>query len=287
MPELPEVETVRQGLAPTWVGNRITHVHLARSGLRWPFPEQFVTRLQGRTVTLLNRRAKYLLAHLDSDDVLLMHLGMSGAFRVESPQTGTSTHGKPLPVVKNPAHDHVIFTFADQSRTFYNDPRRFGFMDLLHAATFEQHVLLSNIGIEPLGNGLNGATLKALMGASRSALKIALLDQKRIAGLGNIYVCEALHRAHISPLRPANSLRDDEAEILASAIQYVLREAIAAGGSSLKDHTAADGSMGYFQHRFAVYDRAASPCPTTGCSGQIQRIVQAGRSTFWCEICQK
>jgi formamidopyrimidine-DNA glycosylase len=283
VPELPEVETVRRGLEPGWAGNTIASVRLARAGLRWPFQPDFVARLEGRRVVSLGRRAKYLLATLDSADVLVMHLGMSGSFRMERDDPlGTFHH----PRSKNPLHDHVVFTFADGARTVYNDPRRFGFMLVVPQGGMETHPAFAGLGMEPLGNALNTDSLSQALGASRVPLKAALLDQRRIAGLGNIYVCEALHRSHLSPFRPAGLLNKAEAEALVTAIRQVLADAIGAGGSTLRDHTTADGSLGYFQHAFRVYDRAGAPCPTPGCPGTVERAVQSGRSTFWCPSCQ-
>jgi formamidopyrimidine-DNA glycosylase len=287
LPELPEVETVRRGLEPTWVNHTITHVHLARAGLRWPFAADFSDRLKNQRVVSLARRAKYLLAGLENGDVLVMHLGMSGAFRVapatDQKQNPATFH---IPRSKNPAHDHVTFTFENGNRTIYNDPRRFGFMLLLRQNEVLTHPLFASLGMEPLGNELNADSLLAVLAGTRSPLKAALLDQRRIAGLGNIYVCEALHRAGLSPFRPAQSLSGDQADRLVLAIRNVLMEAVAAGGSTLRDHTAADGSLGYFQHSFRVYDRQSAPCPFPGCSGVIERTRQGGRSTFWCAMCQ-
>ena len=283
MPELPEVETVRRGLAPTFVGRRIAHATARRPDLRFPLPARFTARLQGRRVAALRRRAKYLLADLDSGETLVMHLGMSGSFRIENQPVGKFHH----PRGKAPTHDHVEFAFEDGARVVYNDPRRFGFMDLIATATLDQHPLFAGIGVEPLGPEFNVDALSAALAGSRAPLKAALLDQRRIAGLGNIYVSEALHRARLSPLREAGSLTRVETRRLAKAIPAVLEAAIAAGGSTLRDHRQADGALGYFQHSFVVYDREGAVCSNPRCRGIISRTVQAGRSTFYCPTCQR
>jgi formamidopyrimidine-DNA glycosylase len=289
MPELPEVETVRRGLEPAMVGARIDSVTLRRGDLRFPFPPHFAERLTGRRVEALGRRAKYLLADLDSGDVLVMHLGMSGSFRIDDLTPGAFRHDRS----KDPAHDHVLFRMSNGASITYNDPRRFGFMLIEPRATLAEHKLFRGLGIEPLGNELDGAKLAHLFAGKKAPLKAALLDQRLIAGLGNIYVCEALHRAHLSPRRKAGSIArkdgapTERAETLARAIRAVLGEAVEAGGSSLRDHRQTDGTLGYFQHHFRVYDREGQPCPTPGCTGTIRRIVQSGRSTFFCPVCQK
>ncbi len=291
MPELPEVETVRRGLAPAFEGATIARVTLGRPDLRFPFGADFVSRLTGQTVSALGRRAKYLLADLASGDVLVMHLGMSGSFRVAEEMPGDFHHARG----KNPAHDHVVFDLAGpagRARVIYNDPRRFGFMLIVPRAELAAHPLFARMGLEPLGNALDGDRIAALFAGARTPLKAALLDQHRIAGLGNIYVCEALWRAKLSPMREAGTLARADgratpaARRLAEAIRAVLTEAIAAGGSTLRDHTRTDGSLGYFQHRFAVYDRAGEPCPRPACAGVIERTVQGARSTFFCPVCQ-
>ena len=281
MPELPEVETVRRGLSPSFVGARIARAEARRPNLRFPFPERFVARLEGRRVQDLRRRAKYLLADLDSGETLAMHLGMSGSFRVEEQPVGQFYHprGKPL-------HDHVVFDFESGARVVYNDPRRFGFMDLIETVRLDKHPLFADIGMEPLGPEFNAAALAAALEGSRAPLKAALLDQRRIAGLGNIYVCEALHDARLSPMREAGSLKRSETTKLARAIKQVLEAAIEAGGSTLRDHRQTDGQLGYFQHNFAVYDREGAACGHTRCGGIVSRAVQAGRSTFYCGACQ-
>ncbi|ACB94105.1 bifunctional DNA-formamidopyrimidine glycosylase/DNA-(apurinic or apyrimidinic site) lyase [Beijerinckia indica] len=288
MPELPEVETVRRGLAPVMVGASFTTVEQRRADLRFPFPDNFAARLEGRRVEALGRRAKYLLADLDDAQVLVMHLGMSGSFRIEKAGDLASP-----PPGKNAAHDHVVFGLSTGTRIIYNDPRRFGFMHLIARQDLAGHPLFRNVGIEPLGNELEGALLARLFAGKTTPLKTALLDQTLIAGLGNIYVCEALHRAGLSPRRAAGTLAGkkgqptERAHRLSEIIRAVLEEAIEAGGSSLRDHRQADGALGYFQHRFRVYDREAEPCPREGCGGTIKRIVQAGRSTFFCAKCQR
>ncbi len=290
MPELPEVETVRRGLAPVFEGAKITRVERRREDLRFPFPQDFVKRLTGRRVDALRRRAKYLIAELDKDEALVMHLGMSGSFRIDKHAPEGEFH---IPRAQNATHDHVVFHFDNGASVTYNDPRRFGYMLLIPSSELEQHPLFAGLGVEPLGNEMNATTLANELAGRKTPLKAALLDQRNIAGLGNIYVCEALHRAGLSPLRAAGSLvnasgkASQALERLARAIREVLLEAIEAGGSSLRDHRQTDGSLGYFQHNFRVYDREGEPCPTKGCKGVIARIVQSGRSTFYCPKCQK
>jgi formamidopyrimidine-DNA glycosylase len=283
MPELPEVETVRRGLAPTFVGARIAGATARRPDLRFPLPARFAERLTGRGVLDLRRRAKYLLADLDSGETLVMHLGMSGSFRVEDAPVGAFYH----PRGEAPTHDHVEFAFEGGVRVVYNDPRRFGFMDLIATATLDKHPLFAGLGVEPLGPEFGAEALSAILSGARAPLKAALLDQRRIAGLGNIYVCEALHGARLSPLREAGSLKPAETRRLADTIRQVLEAAIQAGGSTLRDHRQADGQLGYFQHAFAVYDREGVACGHARCSGIIARTVQSGRSTFYCAKCQK
>jgi formamidopyrimidine-DNA glycosylase len=282
VPELPEVETVRRGLAPTMLGARIARVEMRRPDLRFPFPERFVDRLTGRTVIDLKRRAKYILAELDSGETLVMHLGMSGSFRVEGEVVGEFHHERS----KAAAHDHVVFALGGGAMVVYNDPRRFGYMVLAATASLDAHPLFAEIGIEPLGDGFTAARLGALLGGARTPLKSALLDQRRIAGLGNIYVSEALHRARLSPLREAGGLSGRETGRLVKAIRAVLEAAIEAGGSTLRDHRQTDGTLGYFQHAFEVYDREGAACRHARCEGTIERIVQNGRATFWCADCQ-
>jgi formamidopyrimidine-DNA glycosylase len=293
MPELPEVETVRRGLAPALVGAKLIFIDQRRPDLRFPFPENFVARLTGRRVEALGRRAKYLLADLDDAQVLVMHLGMSGSFRIEDEDFS----GTPADLIgfkpKDVAHDHVEFRLSTGKRIIYNDPRRFGFMQIIPRDTLFEHPLFRNVGIEPLGNELDGAALARLFAGKAAPLKAALLDQTLIAGLGNIYVCEALHRAALSPRRTAGSIArkdgsaTERAHVLAKVIRDVLEEAVAAGGSSLRDHRQADGALGYFQHSFRVYDREGAACPREGCGGTIKRIVQSGRASFFCGSCQR
>jgi formamidopyrimidine-DNA glycosylase len=294
MPELPEVETVRRGLEPAMRGARIVNVEQRRRDLRFPFPEGFSERLRGRTIVSLGRRAKYLLLDLDDGMTLLMHLGMSGSFRVEGDECEATTPGAFHHERSGAAaHDHVVFHLSNNYRITYNDPRRFGFMDLVARAKLADHPALKGLGLEPLGNELSGESLAGLLKGRKAPLKAALLDQRLIAGLGNIYVCESLNMARLSPKRAAgtlvrkNSLPTPAASRLAEDIRNVLAQAIEAGGSSLRDHKLTDGSLGYFQHHFRVYDRAGEPCPTPGCGGLVKRIVQSGRSTFFCPKCQK
>lgn len=288
MPELPEVETVRRGLAPVMEGARFTRVEVRRGDLRWPLPRGFAEKLQGKTVEGLGRRAKYLLADLSSGDVLMMHLGMSGSFRLgKDSAPGKYYHERN----KSSAHDHVVFHMSNGATVTFNDPRRFGSMKLVARARLDQEPLLRALGPEPLGNEFDAAMLAEACAGKKTSLKAALSDQRVVAGLGNIYVCEALFRAGLSPKRRASTIADRggkpnaRAEYLVVAIKSVLADAIEAGGSSLRDHRRADGSLGDFQHNFRVYDREGEPCP--GCRGRIKRIVQAGRSTFYCPACQK
>lgn len=287
MPELPEVETVRAGLAPAFEGARFARVETRRPDLRFPLPENFAQRLEGRRVRALRRRAKYLLADLESGETLVMHLGMSGSFRVERGGEATTPGEFHYARGEAGAHDHVVFDFESGARVTYNDPRRFGFMDLVATEALAASKHFKAMGVEPLDAGLDAALLKKLFDGKAAPLKAALLDQKLIAGLGNIYVCEALHRAGLSPKRAAGAVTKPKAALLAQAIQEVLREAVEAGGSSLRDHRQTDGSLGYFQHSFRVYDREGAACPTPGCAGTVLRIAQSGRSTFFCARCQK
>ena len=288
MPELPEVETVRRGLAPAMDGARFAKVEVRRGDLRWPLPRGFAQRLHGKTVEGLGRRAKYLLADLSSGDVLLMHLGMLGSFRVgKDAAPGKYYHERS----KSTAHDHIVFHMSNGATVTFNDPRRFGSMKLVPRIKLEQEPLLRALGPEPLGNEFDAAMLAEACAGKKTSLKAALSDQRVIAGLGNIYVCEALFRGRVSPKRIASTIGDrngkpnERAEKLVGAIKAVLKDAIEAGGSSLRDHRRADGSLGDFQHNFQVYDREGQPCPH--CEGKIKRIVQVGRSTFYCPSCQK
>lgn len=270
MPELPEVETVRRGLVPVLEGHVLARVGTRRRDLRLPFPKNFAKRLEGRRVVRLDRRAKYLLAFLDDGHVWLSHLGMSGRMVV-------ATSGTPLD-----KHDHVIVVTEDGVEVRFRDPRRFGMMDLFPGAELESHPLLAGLGPEPLGEAFDGALLAERLEGSRSPLKTALLDQRRVAGLGNIYVCEALFRAGLSPLREAGTVKGKAAASLARAIRAVLGEAIEAGGTSLRDHRQASGDLGYFQNLLEVYGREGEPCPGCDCREGIRRVVQSGRSTFYC-----
>jgi len=293
MPELPEVETVRRGLEPAMEGARFLKVEARRGDLRWPLPKDFAARLEGKTVTGLTRRAKYLLAELSSGDVLLMHLGMSGSFRV------FRGRGEPTPSkyyherTQHLAHDHVVFRMSNGALITFNDPRRFGSMKLVRRDKLDEEPLLRALGPEPLGNAFDAAMLGRACKGKKTSLKAALSDQRIVAGLGNIYVCEALHRARLSPKRLASTIAtrsgapNERAERLVAGIKDVLAEAIRAGGSSLRDHKRTDGELGLFQHNFRVYDRAGKPCPTSGCGGTIRRIVQTGRATFFCPVCQR
>src|SRR6185503_9697102 len=293
MPELPEVETVRRGLAPVMEGARFVEVVANRGDLRWPLSKDFAERLKGQTVSGLGRRAKYLLADLSSGDVLVMHLGMSGSFRVEH-ATGAITPGAYYhDRSKDLAHDHVVFRMSSGATVRFNDPRRFGSMKLVPRSKLDEEPLLRALGPEPLGNAFDAAMLAQACHGKNTSLKAALLDQTVVAGLGNIYVCEAFSRALLSPKRKASTIAgrrgapNERAERLVGAIKTVLNDAIAAGGSSLRDHRRTDGTLGDFQHNFRVYDREGKPCPTRRCPGTIKRIVQNGRSTFFCPVCQK
>jgi formamidopyrimidine-DNA glycosylase len=317
MPELPEVETVRRGLQPVMEGSKIVRAEARRKDLRFPFQKDFVARLEGQTVTGLGRRAKYLLADLASGDVLLMHLGMSGSFRViegEDQKTPGKFHH---PRNEDRAHDHVVFHMSSGAAVVFNDPRRFGYMKIIARHALENEPLLSGLGPEPLGNEFDAAMLARSCANKKTSLKAALLDQRVVAGLGNIYVCEALFRSQLSPRRLAATLATkagprksvaagqrkgvaagqrnsvaggeptDHAKRLVDAIHAVLNQAIKAGGSSLRDHRQTSGELGYFQHSFQVYDREGEKCQTAGCSGIVRRFTQNGRSTFWCPKCQK
>ena len=280
MPELPEVETVRRGLLPVLEGRTITRATAYRPDLRFPLPKDLGKAVSGRTVIGIERRAKYLLLRLSGDMILLSHLGMSGRYRVYS---------DPPPALEK--HDHVEF-ITDQGTTIrYNDPRRFGFIDLFSVTEAETHKLLADLGPEPLSNAFDGPELAKRLGDRRTSIKAALLDQRVVAGVGNIYACEALFRAGISPKRMAKTVKGGRAEKLATSVRNVLNEAIAAGGSSLRDHRQTSGELGYFQHNFAVYGRAGEPCQGCGGAGDgngvVKQIVQTGRSTFYCSICQR
>jgi formamidopyrimidine-DNA glycosylase len=270
MPELPEVETVRRGLALKISGRRIVRAELRRLDLRRPFPPALAERLHGARIGALGRRGKYILIELDADGVLLLHLGMSGRVTV-----GNAA----LPAAP---HDHVVLTLDDETVIRFNDPRRFGLIDYVRRGEAARHPLLAGLGPEPLEPGFDGAYLTSKLAGKQTPIKAALLDQRVVAGLGNIYVCEALYRAGLSPRRLASSIGRRRADRLAAAIKSVLTEAIAAGGSSVRDYVQADGELGYFQHHWAVYGREGEPCPGCNCAEGVRRIVQSGRSTFYC-----
>ncbi|QDY70169.1 bifunctional DNA-formamidopyrimidine glycosylase/DNA-(apurinic or apyrimidinic site) lyase [Qingshengfaniella alkalisoli] len=289
MPELPEVETVRRGLAPHLEGKRITRADFRRPDLRWPFPTDIVARLEGQTIVRLGRRSKYLLADLSSGETLLVHLGMSGRLLL-------SGAGRDAPVqfadfaLEHPAfekHDHVVLDFEGGARLTFNDPRRFGAMDMIGRGQSGGHPLLAALGPEPLGNDFHAPYLIGRLRGRKTSAKAALLDQRIIAGLGNIYVCEALFRAGIAPTRQAGRIGKARIEALVPIVREVLTEAIASGGSSLRDFRQADGNIGYFQHRFNVYGREGEPCVKPDCAGQVRRVAQSGRSTFYCPVCQR
>ena len=291
VPELPEVETVLRGLAPAMLRRTIVDAQVRRAGLRWPFPPRMAERLTGCRVLHLRRRSKYILIDLDSDETLIIHLGMSGRMLVTPPPNA------PLPLVgragvggghPNPGkHDHVIFDMQGGARITFNDARRFGVMDLTQTATAASHRLLATLGPEPLGNNFNESYLTGRLKGRKTPIKSALLDQRIIAGLGNIYVSEVLHRASISPKRQAGQISAARVAALVPAIRDVLSEAIAAGGASLRDYRQTNGELGYFQHNFRVYGRQDQPCPRAGCTGKILRLVQSGRSSFFCPKCQR
>lgn len=280
MPELPEVETVRRGLAPHLVGRRIVRVDQRRPDLRWPMPPDLVQVLTGAQVTGLRRRSKYILADLDRDAALLLHLGMSGRVRIEGEGLGQFHHD---PAVL-PRHDHLVLTTEDGTTITLNDARRFGAVDLVRS---QDHPLLAALGPEPLDEDFTPARLAAALAGRRTPIKAALLDQRIVAGLGNIYVCEALFRAGIHPTRPAGRIGPDRVARLHAAIREVLWQAIEAGGASLRDHRQTSGELGYFQHSFRVYGREGQPCLREGCGGTLKRIVQGGRSTWYCPACQR
>ena len=290
MPELPAVETVRRGLAPAMEGARFERVALRRADLRFPFPERFARRLEGARVDALARRGKYLVATLSTGESLIMHLGMSGRFAVGERRRPLAAEAFHHASGGADAHDHVVFDMGAErgaagARIVYNDPRRFGFMDLVETALLDACAHFRGMGPEPLSAGFTDAALLSALEGRDAPLKAALLDQRTVAGLGNIYVCEALFRAGVSPRRKASNLGPERAARLRAAIVEVLREAIEAGGSTLRDFAASDGSLGYFQHRFRVYDREGQPCPT--CAGPVRRLTQSGRSTYFCGRCQR
>lgn len=276
MPELPEVETVMRGLATRMDDRVLAEVEVRRPDLRWPLPERMGARLTGRRILGLRRRAKYILVDLDDGMSWMIHLGMSGRMLISD---------GPKPELES--HDHVVFRTDDGTWVRFNDARRFGMMDLWPTGEVERHKLLKGIGPEPLGNAFSGPALESALAGKYTPIKAALLDQKVVAGVGNIYACEALHRSGLSPRRLALNVWGSRAERLAEAVKSVLTEAIAAGGSSLRDHRQVSGELGYFQHTFRVYDREGEGCPSSGCSGTVKRLVQSGRSTFYCPRCQR
>ena len=283
MPELPEVETVRRGLLPVMEGRIITNASVNRPDLRWPFPDSMAARLSGKRVLSLRRRSKYILADLDSGETLIIHLGMSGRMLVSGAMLGDFHHDHPAPA----KHDHVVLDMAGGARVTFNDARRFGSMDLIATSAADTHLLLRNLGPEPLGNAFSGPYLVDRLKFRNTPIKSALLDQGTVAGLGNIYVCEVLFRARINPARKAGQIAAARVAGLVPIIRDVLAEAIDAGGSSLRDYRQTDGALGYFQHAFKVYGREAAPCVAPGCVSTIARIVQSGRSSFYCPTCQR
>jgi formamidopyrimidine-DNA glycosylase len=290
LPELPEVETVMTGLKPAFEGHRFTHVETRRKDLRIPFPKDFAKRLTGRRVVRMWRRAKYILADLDNGETLVIHLGMSGSMAVyatgEGRKLGQFYYERAPDGAGKGKHDHVVFDTDAPARVVFSDHRRFGLVTLAATDGIEEHKLFRGIGIEPLSDDLDAAFLAGVLKGRKTSIKAALLDQRLIAGLGNIYVCEALWRAKVSPRRRAGRVKPAEIALLVTAIKEVLREAVKAGGSSLRDHKRTDGELGYFQHHFAVYDRANKLCKRKD-GGSVRRIVQSGRSSFYCPVCQK
>jgi formamidopyrimidine-DNA glycosylase len=289
MPELPEVETVRRGLEPALAGRVLARVVQRRADLRWPLPERFAERLTGRRVLGLGRRSKYLLLALDGGETWIVHLGMSGRIAIVPPGGGPAAAPGAFhhAAGEHGAHDHVEAVTEEGTRIVYTDARRFGAMDLWPTERLAEHRLLRDLGPEPLGNAFSGPVLADRLKPRHTPVKAALLDQRTVAGLGNIYVCEALHRAGIHPGRVCATIGRGRLEALAEAVRGTLRDAIAAGGSSLRDYRHADGTLGYFQHAFRVYDREGAPCPREGCRGVVRRIVQTGRSTYYCPRCQR
>ncbi|MDE0849538.1 bifunctional DNA-formamidopyrimidine glycosylase/DNA-(apurinic or apyrimidinic site) lyase [Yoonia sp.] len=283
MPELPEVETVRRGLAPVMEGAVIAQADVNRPDLRWPFPDKMADRLAGQKVLGLRRRSKYILVDLESGESLLIHLGMSGRMLISGHTVGDFHHDHPAPA----KHDHVVLHMDGGVRITFNDARRFGAMDLMQTDQQENHWLIRDLGPEPLGNTFHEAYIVERLKGRNTPIKSALLDQRIVSGLGNIYVCEVLFRAGINPKHKAGQLATSRVAGLVPIIRDVLNEAIAAGGSSLKDYRQADGELGYFQHGFQVYDRESQPCVTPDCDKKIERIVQSGRSSFFCPQCQR
>ncbi len=290
MPELPEVETVRMGLVPVLEGRTITRVETRRDDLRIPFPRDFTKRLSGQRTKRLRRRAKYLLADLDGGETLVIHLGMSGRMSVYAEgrerRLGEYVYNIAPPSAGRGKHDHVVLETDAPARIVFTDHRRFGLMTLVATSRLEEHALFKDLGVEPLSGRFDSEFLSGALKGRKAPIKSALLDQRVIAGLGNIYVCEALYRAKISPKRRSGTVSRPRIALLVQAIKAVLREALKAGGSSLRDHRRVNGEIGEFQHRFAVYDREGRPCPSD-CGAKVRRIVQSGRSTFYCPKCQK
>jgi formamidopyrimidine-DNA glycosylase len=293
MPELPEVETVRRGLEPILVGNKFARVEQRRKDLRFPLPKHFSERLEGRKVEALDRRAKYLLARLDDGEVLVMHLGMTGRFAIDHANGAAETPGRfPHKQAQAPKHEHIVFHLSDGATIRYSDARRFGLMDLVREDRLANYALFKGLGVEPLSSSFTPEWLVAKLKGKKTSIKTALVDQRLIAGLGNIYACEALFRARISPKTLASALATktgkptQKTKALVEAVKAVLEDAIRAGGSSLRDYKRADGSLGEFQHRFKVYGCEGKPCARKSCGGTVRRIVQGGRSTFYCPTCQ-
>lgn len=276
MPELPEVETVTRGLEGALLNDQFTSVTLRRKNLRFPFEEGFADKLTNKTITRLLRRAKYILMHFEDGTVMIGHLGMSGSFRIDAG-----------PVEVPDKHDHVIFKTKGGKTIRYHDPRRFGFMILTTEEELPVHPQIAPIGPEPLGNEFNGPVLAERIKGKKGPIKTALLDQKVVAGVGNIYACEALHLSGISPERVAGTIKGERAESLSEAVKSVLTSAIRSGGSTLRNYSTTSGELGYFQHQFQVYDQEGAPCPRKTCEGTVKRIVQSGRSTFFCPSCQR
>jgi formamidopyrimidine-DNA glycosylase len=287
MPELPEVETVRRGLEPVLCGARLTRVEARRPDLRFPLPDRFVARLTGARLIALSRRGKYILGRLDSHETLIMHLGMSGRFEIENGPGARAPGGFALAAAADPKHAHVVFHTEARVRVTYFDARRFGFMDLCATDALDLHPRFLGMGPEPLGDAFTGEYLASVFKGRRQGAKTLLLDQSVVAGLGNIYVCEALHRARISPILAAGEIGRRRLDTLVRSVRSVLDEALIAGGSTLRDFAGADGALGYFQHSFEAYGRRGEACGRRGCRGVIERLVQGGRSTFYCPVCQK
>ena len=281
MPELPEVETVRRGLAPIMEGREFVRVEARRPDLRFPFPDKFAERITGTRLLRLGRQAKFLTGELSSGEMLVMHLGMTGRFTIDGTTTADFSHSPNT----NAKHDHVVFHIEGGASVTYNDPRRFGFMEIWSVDEFHEYPRLKKLGPEPLSNNFHADYLNTTLSGKNTPIKTALLDQSIIAGLGNIYVCEALFRAGVSPKRKAATVAGKRVERLVPAINAIIAEAIAAGGSSISDFASTDGSLGYFQHGFDVYDREGEPCKT--CGAQIKRLMQSGRSSFYCSSCQR